>query len=782
MQFGRYELTERIAVGGMAEIFKAKAYGAHGFEKVLVLKRILPHLAEDAEFVDMFIDEARVMVQLTHPKIVQVLDFGEVNGQYYIAMEYIAGLDGLALLRICAQHRCRPTTGIAIHIITDVLDALDYAHRLNDAQGRPLAIIHRDISPANIFISETGIVKLGDFGIARAAFRRRQTETGALKGKYGYMAPEMVSGGKVDHRSDLFSVGIVLAELLMIRRLFTAKNDLEVLLQVRDAKLDRLDRYGNHIQPALRTILESALARDPRMRYQDAASFRDALQRYLFDQKQMVRCTDVQQFLCRLRTMDADPAIKISDQFGDSSLPPLPQPIILDKQPLHLKPTEEVLPIRQPPEESATPVLGIVCPQSETGEGYIAQPLESKQEETPKPSPAIEQEIDLAQLASSFEEKVSALSKPKPSSPKTLSLVVPTIESLTMDPDFSKSADGYPSIVGKKRKIMLGPPPKPEPIPRGLAETGDQPRLRTEEMLMAIPELEATSSSAASDFWSQANEGGILQHIRQSPTPKTPKDKPDEFQLQTSDGSPSPDTTRLGVPDMQGDLAQCSLVKLLLQMAIAEETGLLVLHANPSIKEVYLVDGDPQYVTSNLGDELFGQYLVKKGVLSPGELSLALAMLPHFEGKLGNVLVALKLLRPVQVLRHLTYQVRQKLLNAFGWENANYSYYRGITCEHDSAPLGLDAFEVIGAGVLAVPEIILSKRLQPLMEQRLRSVSPPPVPPEAFRLGAGPRQLFDALDGRFTVAELLKRYDDQEHRMACARVLYLLVETGMASY
>ena len=153
-QFGRYTLMERLAVGGMAEVFRSKIVSSHGFEKVIVIKRILPHLAADKTFVSMFIDEAKLTAQLTHPKIVQILDFGDVAGQYFIALEFIDGFDGLGLLRTCAQKRVRLPLHIAVFIIMEVLEALDYAHNARDMEGRPMQIVHRDISPSNIFISQ----------------------------------------------------------------------------------------------------------------------------------------------------------------------------------------------------------------------------------------------------------------------------------------------------------------------------------------------------------------------------------------------------------------------------------------------------------------------------------------------------------------------------------------------------------------------------------------------------------------------------------------------------
>src|SRR5262245_34554664 len=170
--FGRYQLLERLAVGGMAEIFRAKQSGVHGFEKTLVIKRILPHLAADPEFLGMFIDEAKLQCALQHPKIVQVYEFGEVDGQYYIALEYVDGMDSLGLLRACAHRRQRLPVRLAVHIVAEVLDALDYAHTTAGEDGHPLGIVHRDVSPSNVFISRRGAVKLGDFGIARASERQ----------------------------------------------------------------------------------------------------------------------------------------------------------------------------------------------------------------------------------------------------------------------------------------------------------------------------------------------------------------------------------------------------------------------------------------------------------------------------------------------------------------------------------------------------------------------------------------------------------------------------------
>jgi serine/threonine protein kinase len=291
--FGRYTLTERLALGGMAEVFKAKIMSTHGFEKLLVIKRILPQLAADRTFVSMFIDEAKLTAQLIHPKIVQVIDFGEVRGQYFIALEFIDGFDALALLRGSASKQLRLPPPICMFIALEVLDALDYAHNARDSEGRPMRLVHRDISPSNLFIARRGDIKLGDFGIAHAQERESKTQAGTLKGKYGYMSPEQVMGGALDGRSDLFAVGIVLAEMLMGRRLFSAANDLDVLLMVRDGRLERLDKYAHDLPAGLDHIVRKALAKRVEERFQTAGEFRDALADLLFQSGMRVSPSDV---------------------------------------------------------------------------------------------------------------------------------------------------------------------------------------------------------------------------------------------------------------------------------------------------------------------------------------------------------------------------------------------------------------------------------------------------------------------------------------------------------
>ena len=249
---GPYLLGDRLGLGGMAEVYVAHRAGPRGFAKRFAVKRILPELALDARFVAMFCDEARICAALCHPNIVQVVDFGEANGELFMAMEFVDGVSLARLLRTVSSRRERfPRSGRRCTSLMKCCAVLAFAHQAEDEHGRPLGIVHRDVSPGNVLIGRAGEIKLGDFGIVRSEFVDRRTYPGELKGKVGYMSPEQVMGTEVDPRSDLFTVGIVLAEMLLARPLFSGQNEFEILTNIYEADLSVLDRHASELPPSL---------------------------------------------------------------------------------------------------------------------------------------------------------------------------------------------------------------------------------------------------------------------------------------------------------------------------------------------------------------------------------------------------------------------------------------------------------------------------------------------------------------------------------------------------
>ena len=281
-RFGQYILLEKVASGGMAELFKAKKLGIEGFERLLAIKRILPHLSSDDEFIEMFIAEAKLIARLSHKNIAQVYDFGKTDQNYFIAMEYIRGKDLKAILKKCQERNINLPVALAVFIAKEAAAALSCAHGQKDAAGKNLDIIHRDVSPQNILISYEGEVKVVDFGIAKATTHAKTT-TGLLKGKLAYMSPEQAWGKAIDQRSDLFSLGIVLYEMLTGLRLFKGDTEINTLEKVREAKIEALPSFINADVPSdLEAKTLKALEKEAADRYQLASDMEAELGDTLF--------------------------------------------------------------------------------------------------------------------------------------------------------------------------------------------------------------------------------------------------------------------------------------------------------------------------------------------------------------------------------------------------------------------------------------------------------------------------------------------------------------------
>ncbi|HEY5944434.1 MAG TPA: serine/threonine-protein kinase [Kofleriaceae bacterium] len=619
-QIGKYQILDRVAVGGMAELFKAQLIGQLGFEKLVAIKKILPHLAGDQSFVEMFIDEARITAQLDHRNIVSVFELGTDADTPYIAMQYVDGLDVLALLRECARAQIRLSPDLAALIARDVLDALDYAHNALDVHGRPLSIVHRDISPGNVLLSWRGDVKLTDFGIARAAERRHKTEAGTLKGKYGYMSPEQVSGGDVDARSDLFSVGILLAEMVMARRLFTSTNDLDILLMVRDARLDRLHKYAQEFPVELRVLTVRALQRRPEDRWQSAGQFRDAL----------------------------DEWIRRTTRVGARDL--------------------------------ATLIGRVINSPTADLEGHPGTRQDAAGDEGP-----------------------SGLSGPM----THMSMVAAEIEAKQARAEFI-AGDSVPN-----------------------------------------PMLDMSSS-------------GTLTVSDDDVMPEQPREQ-------------------ASGPREVGDLREQPVLRIVYKLARTKGTGMLALEGRAGVlKEAYFLEGQPQFVNSNVESERLGNFLLEQNALSPPALQRALSVMHHFGGRLADTLVGLDLLDPLEAYRLLAKQVAAKLIESFSWQKGRYTWTPRQTNPYKARSLHLDAFRVIGAGAAQLGEPLVDEWLQ---TQARTFVAREPVQEgelAQFGLGEALLRVYSLLDGRTRLGDLAGRVRSPEARLNLLRLTYLLVQTDFA--
>jgi len=296
-EYGNYFLLEKIAVGGMAELFKAQQRGVQGFQKIVAIKRILPHFSDNEDFVTMFIDEAKLAAQLTHPNIVQIFDLGKAGTSYYIAMEYVNGRDLRTLLRKAREYGTPFPEQVAAFVVMKVAAALDYAHRKRGFDDRELKLVHRDISPQNVILSVEGAVKLVDFGIAKAASKASTTMAGALKGKLLYMSPEQAMGQPLDNRSDLYSLGLVLFELLTGERCFQADSELGVLEKVRLGRISDLTMLNPGVSREMTGIVNRALQKSVDHRYPSARFMERDLRDYLQRQGTPLTEHDVAEYM-----------------------------------------------------------------------------------------------------------------------------------------------------------------------------------------------------------------------------------------------------------------------------------------------------------------------------------------------------------------------------------------------------------------------------------------------------------------------------------------------------
>jgi TonB family protein len=346
IRFGQYVLLDKIATGGMAEVWKARKRGEEGFQKIVAIKKILPHLSDNQEFIEMFIDEAKLAAQLNHNNIIHIYDLGKIGSSYYIAMELVDGFDLKTILKWAADRDQPLVVELALFITSKVAAALDYAHRKRDFDDKEMGLVHRDVSPQNVLISQEGDIKLCDFGIAKAASKASHTHAGALKGKLQYMSPEQAWGRNIDRRSDIFALAAVLFELLTARKLFTGDNEMSILEQVREARITPPSTFNEEVTPEIDAVVLKALAKEPADRYQTAAEMARELDSILYNFKPTPTSADLAIYMHRLSTSLPVPAPMAEPE-------PEPEPVVEAPAPQFAAPA--------PPPPAAFPVAAVAA-------------------------------------------------------------------------------------------------------------------------------------------------------------------------------------------------------------------------------------------------------------------------------------------------------------------------------------------------------------------------------------------------------------------------------------
>ncbi len=502
---GKYQLLRKLAVGGMAEVFLARAEGPMGFQKRLVVKRILPHYVEDPNFVGMFLAEAKLAAELNHPNLVQIFDFGEADGQYYIAMEYIDGPNLRALNRIARSHGQPLGYGVSARIITMAAEGLNAAHELRNAQGELVNLVHRDISPDNVLVSRNGTVKVVDFGIAKVSTEPSRTKSGMIKGKLAYMPPEQLAREPLDRRSDIFALGVVLYELVAGHMPFDATSEVSIIQAIMsEGPLQRVRERQPDVPAELDAIIARCLEKRADDRYPTCKALQAALEQFIASTGQPVFASDLAQLV-----QDLVPAV--SEEATAASSP-------RGRQPTQLTPLDPSDDGAVDEENGSSTESGTSRtrtegqerkrPQAEDDEGEGVGPTFVRPSSTPRPAVRRTQLISLFVLVLAVSFVGASLfvfrpwdraAQPMPKVPLP-SVVAPTplppapapVPAAEPDPTPPKSGDVSPTpasddqapeqpVVAKPPEpdvapeVAPPPPPQPAPVAKGRLELRIRP-------------------------------------------------------------------------------------------------------------------------------------------------------------------------------------------------------------------------------------------------------------------------------------------------------------------
>lgn len=747
VQFGKYTLLDRIGSGGMAEIFRAKMYGAHGFEKELAIKKILPHLTDDKEFVEMFIDEAKIMVGLVHGNIVQVYDLGEIEGQYFIGMEFVQGKDLLDVLARCAEQQLKLPLKLSLFILAEALKGLDYAHKATDPYGRALGLIHRDVSPSNVLISYAGDVKIGDFGVAKATTQRTMTEAGTLKGKVGYMSPEQVRGDSIDHRSDLFSVGIMMFEILNMRRLFIGGSDLDIMLRVRDIDIDREMQQCIPLPVDLKKILTRALSRLPDQRPGTAMELHDEIMDFLFRHRIRVTNGDVARFMEKIFSKE-------------------------------LQQERERRHARRP----ITAFPSVPDQNSPAASGHQTQPAPAVQLAANEPrlryrdrAGSVHGPMDTLSLVSALAKSSSPGSTEgewvsQGSGPWIRLQDMPELYAAVAEQRIHQQSAGQPSNLppqqanSPNRNLSNLPPlnpPKPSLSAANTAPTSSPAYIASPTSPLSSPSSSAPNAPPAPGSGRAMFDAGGSY-------------------LGSKAGAVPLPGSRQGVI---GDLDAVAFGNLLMQLWKDRATGRLKLTNGERCKELQLKQGNPVEVSSNNDAELLGNFLIREGVVTQTQVHRALQRSRRFGGRLGDALVADRVILSHVLYQYLFRQAKAKVLDIFTWPQSDYEFISQEVPNPTNFPLGLETLELIVEGVRGhTPTDRLTTYFDRHGKRPLRRTLAPAVHMDALRLSARELRIATVLEGRSVHQLIAQLQPSRVQPEEVYRLAFLLLQLDLVHF
>jgi serine/threonine protein kinase len=832
-QFGRYQLIERIAVGGIAEIFHARV-GPKGHVQDVAIKRLLPQITANAEALGIVVKEAKLVCKLAHPNIVQVHEIGEVHGQYYIAMDLIDGMDAWQLWRTLANRQQRLPEVLALHIVSEVLKALDYAHRATDDGGRPLGVVHRDIAPSNILISASGQVKVSDFGIALAQ-QETTVMSGALRGKLGYMSPEQVAGTRIDQRSDIFSAGVVLAELLLGRRLFAGKSVFDTMTKVRRADLEVLDRKQRLIQREVVRILRKALEREPDNRYQTAQHLAADLGEYILQRRLRIAPATLAEFLAdHVKPYVVDkPQGDLLPQppatFGDpeQTLPPAvgigqpmhsmaavvagltppivagvqPRPTLAPPNPLAVLTASTRSASSWAPEPSLEPAATRAAPELTDSGTLVGYRMETRATET-RATETKATEVYVAQ------SRIAAGAAPSEEAGLYGGLPVFSLE----DPDGAVELDLDTVRVS-------GPPEHLEVAFEDTVRASTAAaRLKTAGHELVLDEVTPPPALAPDPVALEPARGVAAERAGQ---------EADLDQLDQLDALPGLGVGEAGLGDMErarvlasgftpvpelpqeaherGDLSSRTVTEVLFRLYIAAENGTLVLRgprrsaavedlparvqararAGASDRDeegwlscqIHIEEGQAHLLCAERSEDEFLRYVIGRNIVAPEQVEAAAAIDPQ---RPLAVLVGSGVLGPLQFSRQVGSFVTERVVCALGWTEGQYAFYRDRAPNAEFLPSGMSTLELIARGVNGFDHA----SLEPYFS-RLRScqIGPSRSPLAGIeRLEPNPLllEVFSRLEPLQPLPELLEGCAGLGDPLRVQQALYLLLECQLA--